>query len=148
MPVSIKDSTNAWCPSNRERRDIKKAFRKLARNISRCRPKTKKASRGTNLRNQRAYEVLGDPAKRKNTMSSAPIGTCADFRPPLAGNRLRRPLRIPAAALRGKNTNFIRRHRFSDLFEQFLSRAVRGGFGGGGFAEQDLEADAETRNRR
>src|SRR5258706_7160795 len=142
MPVQYKDYYQilgvARTSSDAE---IKKAFRKLAREYHPDVAKNKKQAEEKFKEINEAYEVLGDPAKRKKYDElGANWSSGADFRPPpgwesFAGGR-------PAGGRgqRGADHEFhFGGTGFSDFFEQIFGAAGRraGGFGGGGFAEAE-----------
>jgi len=133
--------------------DIKKSFRKLAREFHPDVAKDKKRAEEKFKEINEAYEVLSDPAKRKKYDElGANWKSGADFRPPpewgdFAGGRGQ-----PGG---GRDQEFeFGGTGFSDFFEQFFGSARRGGggagsfggrpdFGGDGYAErgQDVEGD-------
>ena len=123
--------------------EIKKSFRKLAREFHPDVAKDKKKAEEKFKEINEAYEVLGDADKRKKYDElGANWKSGAEFRPP------------PGAGGFGGGPQFHRAGRgggaefefggtgFSDFFEQmFGSRMRGGGFGGrGGFAEEEPES--------
>ena len=132
--------------------DIRKAFRKLARQYHPDVAKNKKEAEEKFKEINEAHEVLSDPEKRKKYDTlGANWKQGAEFRPPQGwesfggGARTGRPGRNGGAEFEFGGTGF------SDFFEQiFGGRRGAAGGGGGGFrfdqgdvAErgQDLEAD-------
>jgi curved DNA-binding protein len=131
--------------------EIKKAFRKLARQYHPDVAKDKKKAEEKFKEINEAYEVLGDPAKRKKFDELGADWTSgAEFRPPpghggFGGGQAFR-------GGRSMNAEDFETHfggtGFSDFFEQIFGGARRGagGFGGGRgqqFAERgnDIEGD-------
>jgi curved DNA-binding protein len=120
--------------------EIKKAFRKLARQYHPDVAKDKKKAEDKFKEINEAYEVLGDPANRKKyDQLGANWKAGAEFRPPpgweqFAGGR---------ASQRGRTGATDHEFHFggtgfSDFFEQLFG-SRRGSFGGGtGFTEEDL----------
>src|ERR1700757_595787 len=84
MPVEFKDYYKVLgVPRTASEEDIKKAFRKLARQYHPDVAKTKKGAEEKFKEINEAYEVLSDPAKRKKYDELGP--NCkqgAEFRPP------------------------------------------------------------------
>jgi curved DNA-binding protein len=127
--------------------DIKKAFRKLARQYHPDVAKTKKGAEDKFKEINEAYEVLSDPAKRKKYDELGPNWKQgADFRPPPGwqgspgGNPFGGGRGGPGG---GVEFEFGGTTGFSDFFEQLFGSRTRGGggspFGGrGGFAEEDF----------
>ena len=126
--------------------DIKKAFRKLARQYHPDVAKTKKGAEEKFKEINEAYEVLSDPAKRKKYDELGPNWKQgADFRPPPGWQGS--PGGSPFGGGRdgpggGVEFEFGGTTGFSDFFEQLFGSRTRGGgspFGGrGGFAEEDF----------
>jgi curved DNA-binding protein len=156
MPVKYKDYYKSLGVSrDASEADIKKAFRKLAREYHPDVAKNKKLAEEKFKEINEAYEVLGDPAKRKKYDElGANWNAESDFRPPpgwesFTGGR-------PGSG-RGGRTQEHEFHfggtGFSDFFEQvFGSAGARPGRGfgrGGGFSEdsfagergEDIEGD-------
>ncbi|MGA2863383.1 MAG: J domain-containing protein [Verrucomicrobiota bacterium] len=143
MPVKYKDYYETLgVRRNASEEDIKKVFRKLARQYHPDVAKNKKQAEEKFKEINEAYEVLGDPAKRKRyDQLGANWSSGADFRPPpgweSAGGGFwgRGP--------RGEDSEFhFGGTGFSDFFEQlFGSRGGRGRTGfarRGPFAQDDL----------
>ena len=84
MPVQYKDYYESLgVPRGASAADIKKAFRKLAREFHPDVAKNKKQAEEKFKEINEAYEVLGDPAKRKRYDElGANWRSGADFRPP------------------------------------------------------------------
>jgi curved DNA-binding protein len=144
MPVQYKDYYETLgVPRNASDADIKKAFRKLAREHHPDVAKDKKKAEEKFKEINEAYEVLSDSAKRKKYDElGANWKSGAEFRPPpgwenFGGGRARRG---------SGNVNAEEFHfggtGFSDFFEQVFGSRMRGGGGGfgtrGGFAEEDF----------
>jgi curved DNA-binding protein len=131
MPVQYKDYYESLgVTRNASEADIKKAFRKLAREYHPDVAKNKKQAEEKFKEINEAYEVLGDPAKRKRyDQLGANWQSGADFRMP------------PGWESSGRG-------RFSDFFEQlFGSMGGRDGarFGrGGGFGEAETGTERGT----
>jgi curved DNA-binding protein len=121
--------------------DIKKAFRKLARQYHPDVAKNKRDAEDRFKEINEAYEVLGDPAKRKKYDElGANWKAGADFRPPPGWERF---AGSPFAGADGKAGGFEFQFGgtgFSDFFEQLFGSTGRGrgSRGRGGFAEEDL----------
>lgn len=125
--------------------DIKKAFRKLAREYHPDVAKDKKRAEEKFKEINEAYEVLGDPAKRKQyDQLGANWKSGADFRPPPGWGGAR-----PSGGTGPGDFEFnFGGTGFSDFFEElFGSRrnggGRAGGFSGAEFAERgaDIEGD-------
>src|SRR6266446_2742059 len=143
MPVRYKDYYEILgVPRTASDTEIKKAFRKLAREFHPDVAKNKKQAEEKFKEINEAYEVLGDPAKRKKYDELGP-----DWRggsDPFGGGRP-----FPGGGPRGQDFEFhFGGTGFSDFFEQlFGSAGGRGpaGFGRrGGFAQDDF---AQERGR-
>ena len=144
MSVQYKDYYQSLgVPRTASADEIKKSFRKLAREFHPDVAKDKKKAEEKFKEINEAYEVLGDADKRKKYDElGANWKSGAEFRPP------------PGAGGFGGGPQFHRAGRgggaefefggtgFSDFFEQmFGSRMRGGGFGGrGGFAEEEPES--------
>src|ERR1043165_2164676 len=145
MPVKYRDYYEILgVPRTASDADIKKAFRKLAREHHPDVAKNKKQAEEKFKEINEAYEVLGDPTKRKKYDELGPNWNAgADFRPPpgwesFAGGG--RP--FPGRGAKGEDYEFhFGGTGFSDFFEQlFGSRGGRGGFGTG-TPEPDFTAE-------
>jgi curved DNA-binding protein len=145
MPVKYRDYYEVLgVPRTASEAEIKKAFRKLAREYHPDVAKNKKQAEEKFKEVNEAYEVLGDPAKRKKYDELGPNWSSgAEFRPPpgwdsAGGFRGRGP--------RGEEFDFhFGGTGFSDFFEQlFGARSGRGtgGFGrSGAFTEEDFATE-------
>jgi curved DNA-binding protein len=137
MSVEFKDYyTTLGVARDASTADIKKAFRKLAREWHPDVAKDKKAAEAKFKEINEANEVLSDPEKRKKYDA---LG--ADWQNPHAGRQSR-------AAYPGSEQEFnFGGTGFSDFFEQYFSGASRYGFPGGGPAGNrerrgsDIEGD-------
>jgi curved DNA-binding protein len=120
--------------------DIKKAFRKLAREYHPDVAKDKKRAEEKFKEVNEAYEVLGDPAKRQRyDQLGANWKSGAEFRPPPGWGGARR------SNAGGADFEFnFGGTGFSDFFEQVFG-ARRGGAGGPGFSGGADEADFAAR---
>lgn len=141
MAVRYKDYYESLgVPRTASDADIKKAFRKLAREYHPDVAKDKKKAEERFKEINEAYEVLGDPAKRKKYDELGPgWSSGAEFRPPPGWEfRGGRPF---AGGRGGQEFEFeFGGTGFSDFFEQlFGARGARSGkFGQRGFTEEDL----------
>jgi curved DNA-binding protein len=149
MPVQYKDYYEVLgVPRTASEIDIKKAFRKLAREHHPDVAKNKKQAEEKFKEINEAYEVLGDPTKRKKYDELGPNWKSgSEFRPPpgwesFAGRG------FGGGAGRGSRGQDYEFHfggtGFSDFFEQlFGARGARGGFGGGGqrFDQEDFAGE-------
>ena len=149
MPVQYKDYYETLgVPRTASETDIKKAFRKLARQYHPDVAKNKKQAEEKFKEVNEAYEVLGDPAKRKKYDElGANWNSGAEFRPPpgwqpfggQGGGAFGRGQRGEEFEFEFGGTGF------SDFFEQlFGSRGGRGGtrFGRrGGIHEEESAAE-------
>jgi len=117
--------------------DIKKAFRKLAREYHPDVAKDKKKAEEKFKEINEAYEVLGDPVKRKKYDElGANWQSGAEFRPPPGWQQ-------PGGGRRGTGTAEDFEFQFggtgfSDFFEQLFARGGQGFQPGGGFAHEDF----------
>lgn len=138
MPVQYKDYYKILgVPRDASEADIKKAFRKLAREHHPDVAKNKKQAEEKFKEVNEAYEVLGDPAKRKKYDELGENWQAgADFRPPpgwesFAGGR--------NYAGRGPGGEEFEFHfggtGFSDFFEQMFG-SMGGRRGGAGFGRR------------
>jgi curved DNA-binding protein len=149
MPVEYKDYyTVLGVPRDASAEDIKKAFRKLARQYHPDKAQDKKAGEEKFKRINEAYEVLGDPANRKKyDQLGARWKEGEGFQPPPGWQRGSRP---GADSSRSYEFHFGGSTGFSDFFEQFFGRGGEFGFqhGDEGFAQargpargNDIEGD-------
>jgi curved DNA-binding protein len=133
MPVEFKDYYRSLGVSrDASADDIRKAFRKLAREYHPDVAKDKKSAEEKFKEINEAYEVLSDPAKRKKYDTLGANWNRAEPPPgggPFGGGRTR--------GFRGQNGEEFEFHfggtGFSDFFEQFF-----GGGGGAGYGFQDF----------
>ncbi len=127
--------------------EIKKAFRKLAREYHPDVAKNKKQAEEKFKEINEAYEVLGDPAKRKKYDElGANWSSGADFRPPPGWENFTR-----GGGGGGRSAGGNQEYEFhfggtgfSDFFEQLFGSggARAGGFGRrGGFTDESLAAE-------
>jgi len=147
MPVQYRDYYEILgVPRTASDAEIKKAFRKLAREHHHDVAKNKKQAEEKFKEINEAYEVLGDPAKRKKYDQLGPNWRAgADFRPPEGWESFVSGRNYTARGPKGDDFEFhFGGTGFSDFFEQFFGStgARGGGFGRrGGFAEEDLAAE-------
>jgi len=120
--------------------EIKKAFRKLAREYHPDVAKDKKRAEEKFKEINEAYEVLGDPTKRKKYDElGANWKSGAEFRPPPGWEHFGggQGFRTTRPGAEGFEFHFGGTG-FSDFFEQMFGRAGHGGFSQrGAFAEED-----------
>jgi curved DNA-binding protein len=149
MPVQFRDYYEVLgVPRTASDEEIKKAFRKLARQYHPDVAKDKKTAEQKFKEINEAYEVLGDPAKRKKYDELGPNWKQgAEFRPPpgwegfAGGGRGGRPGGFQEFHFGGTG--------FSDFFEQLFGSGGRraGGFRGGNSGDdlaergEDIEGD-------
>src|SRR5580692_8347726 len=145
MAVQFKDYYEVLgVPRTASDDEIKKAFRKLARQYHPDVAKTKKGAEEKFKEVNEAYEVLSDPAKRKKYDELGPNWKQgAEFRPPPGWQQEFRQGRPSGRGQPGGGAEFEfgGTTGFSDFFEQVFGSRARGGssFGGaGGFAEEDF----------
>src|SRR5512138_2763223 len=133
MPVKYKDYYEVLgVPRTASDTDIKKAFRKLAREYHPDVAKNKKQAEEKFKDINEAYEVLSDPAKRKKYDELGPDWRAgSEFRPPPGWGS--QPGRTGAFRSRGPRGEEFEFHfggtGFSDFFEELFG--VRGARGGG-----------------
>jgi curved DNA-binding protein len=137
MAVQFKDYYEVLgVPRGASEDDIRKAFRKLARQYHPDVAKDKKIAEEKFKEINEAYEVLSDSQKRKKYDELGPNWKQgAEFRPPPGwqGMRGQRP-----AGGQGTTEDFhFGGTGFSDFFEQLFGSRGRGGFGG--FETDDAE---------
>jgi curved DNA-binding protein len=139
MPVQYKDYYETLgVPRNASDADIKKSFRKLARQYHPDVAKDKKQAEEKFKEINEAYEVLSDPAKRKKYDElGANWKSGAEFRPPPGWEgQAGQPFRgRRGAGQGGEGFEFeFGGTGFSDFFEQIFgaANARRGGFSGFG----------------
>jgi curved DNA-binding protein len=145
MAVQYKDYYESLgVPRTASDADIKKAFRKLAREFHPDVAKDKKKAEERFKEINEAYEVLSDPAKRKKYDElGANWKSGADFRPPPGwGGFGGSGGGFGGGAGRGQRYEFTGTG-FSDFFEQLFGGRGRGGgrgFGGVQFEDEDFAA--------
>ena len=130
MPVQYKDYYESLgVPRGASDAEIKKSFRKLARQYHPDVAKDKKRAEEKFKEINEAYEVLSDPAKRKKYDElGANWKSGADFRPPPGWEGF-----SGGQAFRGRGTGdqefefHFGGTGFSDFFEQFFGSRMRGG---------------------
>jgi curved DNA-binding protein len=136
MPVEFKDYYKILnVPREASNEDIKKAFRKLARQYHPDVAKDKKAAEEKFKEINEAYEVLGDPANRKKYDElGSQWRNGAGFQPPPGWQQGR------AQGAPGADESFEFRFDgtgFSDFFEQFFGQGGRfDGFSGFGTRQE------------
>ncbi len=138
MPVEFKDYyATLGVPRSASEEEIKKAFRRLARQYHPDVAKDKKDAETKFKEVNEAYEVLSDPEKRKRYDElGADWKQGAGFRPP--PGQPGRAWRTPGGA-EGFEFHFGGTG-FSDFFEQFFGRGSRFGspFGANGFGAEEF----------
>jgi len=144
MPVQYKDYYKTLgVPRTASDAEIKKAFRKLAREYHPDVAKDKKQAEEKFKEVNEAYEVLGDAAKRKRYDElGADWSSGAEFRPPPGwGSQGGRTYR--SRGPRGEDSNFeFGGTGFSDFFEQiFGSTRGRGAGAGARFETTDFGSE-------
>ena len=153
MPVQYKDYYETLgVPRTASADELKKTFRKLARQYHPDVARDKKKAEEKFKEINEAYEVLSDPAKRKKYDElGANWKSGADFRPPsgwehFAGGQTSRG----RSADGGDFETHFGGTGFSDFFEQLFGSRMRGGAGGFGrsanfseeeFAERGLDVE-------
>jgi curved DNA-binding protein len=142
MPVEFKDYYKVLnVPREASSEDIKKAFRKLARQYHPDVAKDKKGAEEKFKEINEAYEVLGDPDSRKKYDElGSQWRDGAGFQPPPGWQRGR------AQSARDSDESFEFRFDgtgFSDFFEQFFGRGGRfDGFPGPGTQQEYAGGEA------
>jgi curved DNA-binding protein len=144
VPVQFKDYYQILgVPRGAGDSEIKKAFRKLAREYHPDVAKDKKRAEEKFKEINEAYEVLSDPAKRKRYDElGSDWKSGAEFRPPPGWEQFGGARGGGAGRGAGRGAENFEFHfggtGFSDFFEQMFGRAGRGGFQtGGGFGDVD-----------
>ena len=141
MSVQYKDYyVTLGVPRTASDADVKKAFRKLAREYHPDVAKDKKRAEEKFKEVNEAYEVLGDPAKRKRYDElGANWKSGADFRPPPGYENFTGQRRRADGGMGKADYEFqFGGTGFSDFFEQMFGARRAGGFGGAtGFSEDD-----------
>jgi curved DNA-binding protein len=147
MPVKYKDYYESLgVPRTASDAEIKKAFRKLAREYHPDVAKNKKQAEEKFKEINEAYEVLGDPAKRKRYDELGPNWSSgAEFRPPPGWGGA-------GGAFRGRGSRQAEPDfefggtGFSDFFEQLFGSM--GGRGGGHFGRQSGPGEGDSSSER
>jgi curved DNA-binding protein len=150
MPVQYKDYYEILgVPRTASGEEIKKSFRKLAREYHPDVAKDKKKAEEKFKEINEAYEVLGDPAKRKKYDDlGANWKSGADFRPPPGWENF-----AGGQAFRGGRTGnpefefSFGGTGFSDFFEELFGSRMRGGTGGFGRAPAFADEEFAERGR-
>src|SRR3954471_18402195 len=133
MPVKYKDYYQVLgVQRTATEAEIKKSFRKLAREFHPDVAKNKKQAEEKFKEINEAYEVLGDPAKRKKYDElGANWNAGADFRPPPEWESFNGGRGFNGRGSKGEDYNFeFGGTGFSDFFEQLFG--ARGAAAGGG----------------
>ncbi len=145
MPVQYKDYYETLgVPRGASDVEIKKAFRKLARQYHPDVAKDKKKAEEKFKEVNEAYEVLGDQAKRKKYDElGANWKSGADFRPPPGWESFSGGQAFRGRSEGGQEYEFhFGGTGFSDFFEQLFGSRMRGGAGGfgrsAGFEEEEF----------
>ncbi|MGA2852562.1 MAG: DnaJ C-terminal domain-containing protein [Verrucomicrobiota bacterium] len=146
MPVQYKDYYETLgVPRTAKDDEIKKSFRKLAREFHPDVAKDKKRAEEKFKEINEAYEVLSDPAKRKKYDElGANWKSGAEFRPPPGHEGFPGGQSFRGRGQGGEDFEFqFGGTGFSDFFEQiFGSRMRGGGFGGqSGFQQEEEYAE-------
>lgn len=147
MPVQYKDYYKILgVERNASESDVKKSFRKLAREFHPDVAKNKKQAEEKFKEINEAYEVLGDAAKRKKYDElGANWSSGAEFRAPPGWETRGRRGGFPGGGGPGAEEFHFGGTGFSDFFEQLFGSRGRGaagfGRGGGGFGEEELAAE-------
>src|SRR5438132_4172426 len=138
MPVQYKDYYQILgVPRGASDAEIKKAFRKLAREFHPDVAKDKKKAEEKFKEINEAYEVLSDPAKRKKYDElGADWKSGSEFRPPPGWGGAGQSRGFGG----GRSAEFeFGGTGFSDFFEQIFGAHGRAGSGSrGGFSEEDF----------
>src|SRR5262245_42818715 len=129
MAVKFKDYYEILgVPRSASDEEIKKAFRKLARKYHPDVAKDKKEAEARFKEINEAYEVLGDPEKRKRyDERGANWKSGADFRPPPGWESFGGPFARGRAGRGGGFEYQFGGTGFSDFFEQLFGSMGRGG---------------------
>ena len=144
MPVQYKDYYEILgLPRGASDAEIKKSFRKLAREFHPDVAKDKKRAEEKFKEINEAYEVLGDPAKRKKYDElGANWKTGAEFRPPPGWEQFSGGQAFHGQGAGGEEFEFqFGGTGFSDFFEQLFGSRERGRAGFGrtaGFEEDEF----------
>jgi curved DNA-binding protein len=147
MPVTYKDYYQILgVPRTATDEEIKKAFRKLAREYHPDVAKDKKRAEEKFKEINEAYEVLGDSAKRKKYDElGADWRAGAEFRPPPGWEGFQRGRARRGRTADGAEYEFqFGGTGFSDFFEQLFGGARGRGAGGGRRGQEFMEEDFGT----
>jgi curved DNA-binding protein len=150
MSVQYKDYYEILgVPRTASDEEIKKSFRKLARQYHPDVAKDKKKAEEKFKEINEAYEVLGDQAKRKKYDElGANWKSGADFRPPSGWEHF-----TSGQNSRGRGAGGVEFEThfggtgFSDFFEQLFGSRMRGGAGGFGRSPNFSEGEFAERGR-
>ena len=146
MPVQYKDYYEILgLPRGASDAEIKKSFRKLAREFHPDVAKDKKRAEEKFKEINEAYEVLGDPAKRKKYDElGANWKTGAEFRPPPGWEQFSGSQAFHGRGAGGEEYEFhFGGTGFSDFFEQLFGSTGRGRTGFGRTASFEEEEFSE-----
>ena len=150
MPVQYKDYYETLgVPRTASAEELKKSFRKLARQYHPDVARDKKKAEEKFKEINEAYEVLSDPAKRKKYDElGANWKSGADFRPPSGWEHFSGGQTFRGRDAGGEDfeTHFGGTG-FSDFFEQLFGSRMRGGAGGFGRSPNFAEEDFAERGR-
>lgn len=144
MPVEFKDYYRALgVPRTASDEQIRKAFRKLARQYHPDVAKEKKGAEEKFKEINEAYEVLGDPAKRKKYDTLGAQWNRPEGQPPPGWEQARgfRPAGPGGFEFHFGGTGF------SDFFEQFFGGARNAPFGDFNFETAEQEGAPGVRGR-
>src|SRR5438034_452417 len=147
MAVRYKDYYEVLgVPRTASEGEIKKAFRKLAREYHPDVAKNKKQAEEKFKELNEAYEVLGDPEKRKKYDELGPNWRAgSEFRPPPGWQGYTGGRTYGGRGAGGEDFEFhFGGTGFSDFFEQLFGGrgGATGGFGrGGGLTEEDFATE-------
>jgi curved DNA-binding protein len=149
MPVQYRDYYEVLgVPRSASDAEIKKAFRKLAREFHPDVAKDKKKAEEKFKEINEAYEVLSDPAKRKKYDElGADWKSGADFRPPPGWESFGGGRSFRRGQGGGVHEFEFGGTGFSDFFEQLFGSRRRGGMGGFGRQPGVDEEDFAERGR-
>jgi curved DNA-binding protein len=148
MAVQYKDYYETLgVPRNAKDDEIKKSFRKLAREFHPDVAKDKKRAEEKFKEINEAYEVLSDPAKRKKYDElGANWKSGAEFRPPPGHEGFPGGQSFRGRGQGGEDFEFqFGGTGFSDFFEQIFGSRMRGGGGFGG--QRGFQQQAEYAER-
>jgi curved DNA-binding protein len=150
MPVQYKDYYQILgVQRTASEADIKKAFRKLAREYHPDVAKNKKQAEEKFKEINEAYEVLGDPAKRKKYDELGPNWRSgSEFRPPPGWERFGGTREYSRGA-QGEEFEFqFGGTGFSDFFEQLFGSTGGRGRGGTGFGRRSGSTEEDFARER